>query len=66
MRNNTTDVTGGKTIAVNSQSDSDVSAFNILIAYYDMNGRKGEIIFFVLSHETYETLFLPVFFINLM
>jgi hypothetical protein len=39
-------VTGGKPIAVRSQSISDVSAVNPLVAFYDIHGRKGEVLFF--------------------
>jgi hypothetical protein len=37
---NTTDVTGGKPIAVWLQSISDVSAVNSLVVFYDIHGRK--------------------------
>jgi hypothetical protein len=43
---NTTDVKGGNPIAVWSQSISDVSAINPLVAFYDIHGRKGEVLFF--------------------
>jgi hypothetical protein len=42
---NTADVTGGKPIAVWSQSISGVSAINPWAAFYDMHGRKGEVLF---------------------
>jgi hypothetical protein len=35
-------VTGGKPIAVWSQSITGVSAINPLVAFYDIHGRKGE------------------------
>jgi hypothetical protein len=38
---NTAHVTGGKLIAVRSQSISDMSAVNPLVAFYDIHGRKG-------------------------
>jgi hypothetical protein len=41
----TADVTGGKLIAVWSQSISGVSAINPLVASYDIHGRKKEILF---------------------
>jgi hypothetical protein len=46
---NTANVTGGKLIAVPSQSISGVSAVNPLVTFYDIHGRKGEesILFFV-------------------
>jgi hypothetical protein len=39
---NTADVTGGKTIAIRSQSILDVNADNPLVAFYDIHGRQGE------------------------
>jgi hypothetical protein len=39
-------VAGGKPIAVSSQSISRVSAVKPLVAYYDINGRKKEVLFF--------------------
>jgi hypothetical protein len=44
---NTADVTGGKPIAVSSQSISGVSAVGLL-AFYDIPGRKGAILAFSL------------------
>jgi hypothetical protein len=43
---NTTDVTGGKPIAVLLQSISGVSAINPLVAFYDIHGEKREVLFF--------------------
>jgi hypothetical protein len=43
---NTADVTGGKPIAVWSQSISDVNAVNPLVAFYDIHGRKREVLSF--------------------
>jgi hypothetical protein len=40
---NTAHVTGGKPIAVWSQSISDVSAINSLVAFYDIHERKGQL-----------------------
>jgi hypothetical protein len=42
---NTADVTGGKLIAVPSQTISDVSAVNPLVAFNDIHERKGELFF---------------------
>jgi hypothetical protein len=42
---NTADVTGGKPLAVRLQSISGVSAVNPLDAFYDIHGRKGEVLF---------------------
>jgi hypothetical protein len=50
---NIADVTGGKSIAVWSQSISGVSAVNLLVAFYDINGRKrGAILLFCPGHQT--------------
>jgi hypothetical protein len=51
---NSADVTGGKPIAIRSQSISVVSAFNPLVAFYDIHGRKGEVLF-ILSRTPHET-----------
>jgi hypothetical protein len=45
-KRNTADMTGGKPIAVCLQSISGVSAVNPLVAFYDIHGRKGEVLFF--------------------
>jgi hypothetical protein len=42
---NTTDVTGGKPIAVLLQSISGVSAINPLVAFYDIHGGEIEVLF---------------------
>jgi hypothetical protein len=42
----TADETGGKPIAVWLQFITDVSAFNPLVAFYDIHARKGEVVFF--------------------
>jgi hypothetical protein len=39
-------------IAVRSQSISGVSAFNPLVAFYDIHGRKGEVLFFCFAPDT--------------
>jgi hypothetical protein len=52
---NTANVTGGKPIAVWSQSISDVSAVNSLVAFYHMHGRakgRGAILLFCPGHHT--------------
>jgi hypothetical protein len=43
---NTADVTGGKTIAVLLQTITGVSVINPLDAFYDIHGRKREVLFF--------------------
>jgi hypothetical protein len=42
-------MTGGKPIAVRSQSISDVIAVNPLVAFYDIHGRKKRCYSFVLD-----------------
>jgi hypothetical protein len=49
---NTADVTGGKPIAVSLQSISGVSANNPLVAFYDIHGRKREVLFFSFVKDT--------------
>jgi hypothetical protein len=49
---NTADVTGGKPIAVPLQSISGVSAINPLVAFYDIHGRKREVLFFYFVPDT--------------
>jgi hypothetical protein len=46
---NTVDVTGSKPIAVRSQSG--VNAINPLVAFYDIHGRKREVLF-CFGHHT--------------
>jgi hypothetical protein len=45
-------MTGGKSIAVWSQSISGVSAINPLVAFYDIHGGKREVLFFYFVPET--------------
>jgi hypothetical protein len=49
---NAADVTGGKPIAVFLQSISGVSAVNPLVAFYDIPGEKGEVLFFYFVPDT--------------
>jgi hypothetical protein len=49
---NTADVTGGKPIAVWSQSTSGVIAINPLVAFYDILGRKREVLYFYFVPDT--------------
>jgi hypothetical protein len=51
---NTADETGGKPIAVLLQSISSVSAINPLVAFYNIYGRKREVLFFILSRTPHE------------
>jgi hypothetical protein len=46
------DVTDGKSIAVWSQSISGVSAINPLVAFFDIHGRKREVLFFYFVPDT--------------
>jgi hypothetical protein len=48
----TSDVTGGKPIAVLLQSISVVSAINPLVAFYDIHGVKREVLFFYFVPDT--------------
>jgi hypothetical protein len=45
-------VTGGKPIAVLLQSISGVSAITPLVAFYDIDGRKREVLFFYFVSDT--------------
>jgi hypothetical protein len=45
-------VTGGKPIAVLLQSFSGESAINPLVAFYDIHGRKREVLFFYFVPDT--------------
>jgi hypothetical protein len=53
---NTVNMTGGNSIAVRSQSISGVSAFNYLVAFYDVHRTKGEVLFILLSRTPHETI----------
>jgi hypothetical protein len=48
----TADVTGGKPIAVLSQSNSGVSVINPLDAFYDIHERKREVLSFYFVPDT--------------
>jgi hypothetical protein len=51
-------MTGGKPIAICSQSILGVTTFNPLVAFYDIHEKKGGGgIFFVLSRTPHETLY---------
>jgi hypothetical protein len=52
MRNNTADVTGGKPIAVWTQCISGVRAIN---PFYDIHGRKREMLFFYFLYFFYQS-----------
>jgi hypothetical protein len=49
---NTADVTEGKPIAVGSQSISGANAINALVPFYDIHGRKREVLFFYFVPNT--------------
>jgi hypothetical protein len=51
-RRNTTDEIGGKPITVGSSSISGVSAINPLVVFYDIRGRKGEVLLFCSFPDT--------------
>jgi hypothetical protein len=64
---NTADVTGGKPIAVLLQSISGASAINPLVAFYDIHGRKREVLFFFFVQDTTrDTLYGGIFLIRPM
>jgi hypothetical protein len=54
---NTADVTGGKPIAVWLQSTWGVSAVNPLVVFYDIHGRKREVLFFYFVPDTTRDLY---------
>jgi hypothetical protein len=58
---NTADVTGGKPIAVLLQSISGVSAINPLVAFYDIDGGKREVLFFYFIPNTTQDIFYSFF-----
>jgi hypothetical protein len=49
---NNADVAGGKLIVVWSQSVSGVNAINPLVAFYDIYGRRREVLFFYFVSDT--------------
>jgi hypothetical protein len=58
---NTAEVTCGKPIAVWLQSVSGVNA-NPLVAFYDIHGRKREVLFFILSRTPHEMFNHSIFY----
>jgi hypothetical protein len=54
---NTVDVAAGKLIAARLQSISGVSAINLLVAFYDIHERKGEVLFFCSVPDTTRDFF---------
>jgi hypothetical protein len=48
----TADVNGGKPFAVWSQSISGANAIDPLVAFYDIHGRKREVLFFYSAPDT--------------
>jgi hypothetical protein len=63
---NTAGVTGGKNIAVVFQSISGVSAINPLVAFYDIHGKKREVLFFYfVSDTTRDSLLLDLYYLFL-
>jgi hypothetical protein len=63
MRNNA-DVTGGEPTAVLLQSISGVSAINTLVAFYDINGGKRDVLLFYFVPDTTPIIYLYVFFVT--
>jgi hypothetical protein len=56
----TADVTGGKPITVRLQSISGVGAINLLVAFYDIHARKGEVLFFCFCPGHHTRLFIII------
>jgi hypothetical protein len=56
---NTTDVTGGKPIAVLLQYISGASAINPLDAFYDIHGGKRKVLFFYFVPDTTRNIIIP-------
>jgi hypothetical protein len=61
---NTAFVSGGKPIAVCSQSISGVNAINPLVAFYDIHGRKSEVLFFYFVPHTTRDLNLNILYLK--
>jgi hypothetical protein len=59
---NTADVTDGKPIAVLLQSNSGVSTINPLVAFYDIHGKKREVLFFYFVLDTTRDFLLSLKF----
>jgi hypothetical protein len=57
---NTADVTGGKPIAILLQSISGVNAINPLVAFYNIYGRKREMLFFYFVPDTTRDIAFPL------
>jgi hypothetical protein len=49
---NTADATGGKPTVVCSQTIIDVSAVNLLVAFYNIHGKKRKVLFFCSVSDT--------------
>jgi hypothetical protein len=59
---NTADVTGGKSIAIFLESMSGVIAINPLVAFYNIHGRKGQVLFFYFVPDTtLDYIYMKVF-----
>jgi hypothetical protein len=66
---NTAEVTGGKPIAVLSQSISGVSAISRLVAFYDIHEGRREVLFFYFVPDTtrdYILVYLFTFYLFLI
>jgi hypothetical protein len=59
---NTADVTGGKSIAVRLQSISGMSAVHPFVAFYDIHGRKREVVFFCSVPDTTRDLWIRLWY----
>jgi hypothetical protein len=61
---NTTNVTGGKPIAVLLHSISGVSANIPLVAFYDIHGGKGEVLFFYFVPDITQDYIMTIELVN--
>jgi hypothetical protein len=64
MMKNTADVINRKPVAVWSQSISDASAVNPLVAFYDIHVRKREVLFFYFVPDTTLDITLHYFYLK--
>jgi hypothetical protein len=65
MMRNTADVIGGKPIAVFLLSIPGVSAINPLVAFYDIHGRKREVLLFYFVPDTTRDLIMFIYLLRL-
>jgi hypothetical protein len=61
----TANVTGGKSIAVLLQCISGLSTINPLVAFYDIHGEKGEVLFVYFVQDTHYYVMIMMIMIYL-